>query len=545
VVHALAVRLQPISSRTDETVLSVLCACYALELIVAMAAVLLLRSKNGSTGVLGSPRMRQELRRVLATLEGVLETIATAVVRGRVGRQSLEDIRQAEGNLHGFLSRGALDGVLMFAALQLALDDAAREGAVDQKSVAYRTVRSLVLVDDPQMVLGMVGPRGLLRLLDILHNTWPALEPSVVALRFALALLAAVQAYTAIPGDVQSSLHPASAARVSLELILNIFSTLGHRVAEADHTVFQQRNTVQLTVQFLITAPRSPLDDMWWRALTVGMQLLSSLVLHHRALAHDFEQRLLSSDLVYDESDCSQTSIAIDALLIISQLSRLSKDYYPKLHQMNVCGDLAGLLQCCSASVRAKACNAVGNLARHSDYFYSAIQQAGILQHLIPLCGDSDSGCRKFASFAVGNSAFHSDVLYPELTLAVPQLVRLLEDPDEKTRANAAGAIGNLVRNSSELCVVMLNEGAVQGLHNLVENRRPKDNDVALLDRFLDDSSVKIALFSLGNLAVHGECRSQLRMLIKATDLCRTLLSLCQRDDMIYKYAQRLVQKLG
>ena len=39
-----------------------------------------------------------------------------------------------------------------------------------------------------------------------------------------------------------------------------------------------------------------------------------------------------------------------------------------------------------------------------------------------------------------GNSAFHSDVLYKDLAVAVPQLLRLLEDPEEKTRANAAGA---------------------------------------------------------------------------------------------------------
>jgi fused-like protein len=31
-------------------------------------------------------------------------------------------------------------------------------------------------------------------------------------------------------------------------------------------------------------------------------------------------------------------------------------------------------------------------------------------------------------------------------------LVKLLSDDEEKTRANAAGALGNLVRNSGQLC---------------------------------------------------------------------------------------------
>ena len=39
-----------------------------------------------------------------------------------------------------------------------------------------------------------------------------------------------------------------------------------------------------------------------------------------------------------------------------------------------------------------------------------------------------------------GNSAFHSDVLYHDLAPAIPKLLHLLRDPEEKTRANAAGA---------------------------------------------------------------------------------------------------------
>ena len=59
---------------------------------------------------------------------------------------------------------------------------------------------------------------------------------------------------------------------------------------------------------------------------------------------------------------------------------------------------------------------------------------------------------RKFACFAIGNAGFHSDALYPELRVAVPPLVRLLGDEEDKTRANAAAALGNLVRNSAALC---------------------------------------------------------------------------------------------
>jgi fused-like protein len=60
--------------------------------------------------------------------------------------------------------------------------------------------------------------------------------------------------------------------------------------------------------------------------------------------------------------------------------------------------------------------------------------------------------CRKFACFAIGNAGFHNPTLYDALRPAVGPLVKLLADDEEKTRANAAGALGNLVRNSGLLC---------------------------------------------------------------------------------------------
>ena len=49
--------------------------------------------------------------------------------------------------------------------------------------------------------------------------------------------------------------------------------------------------------------------------------------------------------------------------------------------------------------------------------------------------------------------------MYPELRVAVPPLVRLLGDEEDKTRANAAAALGNLVRNSAALCGDLVRAG--------------------------------------------------------------------------------------
>merc|ERR1711907_19480 len=93
---------------------------------------------------------------------------------------------------------------------------------------------------------------------------------------------------------------------------------------------------------------------------------------------------LLSAQLV--SLDANASPVVIDALLIVSQLSRLSREYYPMLQRTNICGDFKALLSCSDADVRAKACNAIGNMARHSDYFYANMKEAGVLPQLILLC---------------------------------------------------------------------------------------------------------------------------------------------------------------
>ena len=51
--------------------------------------------------------------------------------------------------------------------------------------------------------------------------------------------------------------------------------------------------------------------------------------------------------------------------------------------------------------------------------------------------------------------------LYENLRPVLPQLIELLKDDEEKIRANAAGAIGNFVRNSSVLARDLIKHGAL------------------------------------------------------------------------------------
>jgi len=63
----------------------------------------------------------------------------------------------------------------------------------------------------------------------------------------------------------------------------------------------------------------------------------------------------------------------------------------------------------------------------------------------------------------IGNAAYYNDLLYEELRRSIPHLTNLLLSPEEdKTKANAAGALSNLVRNSNKLCEDIVSSGAIQ-----------------------------------------------------------------------------------
>ena len=303
-------------------------------------------------------------------------------------------------------------------------------------------------------------------------------------------------------------------------------------------------------------------------ALCACVELLSRLVLLSPHFSLQFLEEGGLEELVSIGSlrETTPAPLAIGALVIFSQLARASAGNYDGLRAAGVPSGLGALLAHADATVRAKACNLVGNLCRHSAFFYAALRErrtsgggandgdgwpplgrareailppptgkrdqrqledeerrprrrrdwrlpheggsAGeksIVDRLVDLCADRDPSARKFACFAVGNAAFHSDALYTDLAPAVAPLVAALDDPEEKTRANAAGALGNLVRNGGALSADLARRGGVGALLNLAA-RDPAP------------SPRRIALFSLGTCCAYVPCREALALLLEGKE---------------------------
>ena len=117
------------------------------------------------------------------------------------------------------------------------------------------------------------------------------------------------------------------------------------------------------------------------------------------------------------------------------------------------------------------------------------------------------------------------------LEASVTPLLSALDDEDDKTRANAAGALGNLVRNSSKLCEGLVRSGVGRRLMKLAREEKC-------------DAPRRIALFSLGTLSVYRVCRKELMRGGEVEELVGELLRVC-KDKTSLKFVERIKVKLG
>ena len=118
-----------------------------------------------------------------------------------------------------------------------------------------------------------------------------------------------------------------------------------------------------------------------------------------------------------------------------------------------------------------------------------------------------------------------------------------LNDADPKTRANAAGALGNLARNGARLCQTLNDAGAPSALLDVVRVLPGiGGGESAAQDAAAELSPVRTALFSLGNLASHAQCAA----VIGTLDVRPALDALAPlNDETLSKYSERLLQKLA
>ncbi|TVU15955.1 hypothetical protein EJB05_39500 [Eragrostis curvula] len=278
---------------------------------------------------------------------------------------------------------------------------------------------------------------------------------------------------------VQSSPNmPATSASINSGFLLNVASPGGRIGTENKEMLksIEQRMPQYIQVLLEVGVPGCLLrclDYVDIEGVARPLAILAKMVGFRSLAVQLLKEGLLNPSRVAAVLEGAVAKEALlDFLMIVSDLARMSKDFYEPIDKAGLIGFLKNFLSSEDPDIRAKACSAIGNMCRHSSYFYGPLAANKVIQLVVDRCSDPDKRTRKFACFAVGNAAYHNDMLYEELRRSIPQLTDRLLGPDEddQTKCNAAAALGNLARKSDILCEDIVAHGAIQALLKMVSS---------------------------------------------------------------------------
>ena len=388
-----------------------------------------------------------------------------------------DDIKKVDGTNFGWPIMGFYDYPLILLERLFAKNISDASKSADQKNDFANSLNTINIADTVvSFILNLntktdVSPRGLIPLLGFIHeciykdvkNVMQKIFKNCIKVLWTLIRedqLLSIQEWPDICGG------GSSAVNLIASQILRIFNLPFTR---QNFEKELEKINKELAKSDIVYLSLNVLKYVNKDYISIGISLLSKLILNSnnsKVLAKQFVSGGgLNAILKYNILDSGNPeSLLVDTLSLISQLARISKEFYKPIHQANMYTELKNLIEHDDPNVRAKVCNLLGNLWRHTGFFYDKLLANGLIKAAIERWTDPDPNTRKFACFAVGNAAFHNAHLYESLKPWVPLLVELLKDPEEKTRANAAGALGNFVRNSDTLCKAKINKIIYNGL---------------------------------------------------------------------------------
>ncbi|CAD8144028.1 unnamed protein product [Paramecium octaurelia] len=436
----------------------------------------------------------------------------------------LEEIRKLEGSCFGIPSYGFVDGVITLISKLLFRYNKEQKKLTDLfvlleryeiHQLIYSIFKNITSRND-------VSPKGFVFLLILIHDS---IYSNFKALGQLMFQDNSIRTLCQFLKDVQ--LQNIQEWPSSLGGGIGCVNKIGEQIIKLFILALQEQNNShiykELNSQDVVALVLNLVKNSQKEQITLIITFISKLVWNNEEDKYFAQSFIQNNGLAILQK---YSVLSVDSINILSQLARISADYYPNIHQMNLYIELKQQIQSPDCNLRSKVCNLIGNLCRHSSYFYEQLLKYDLINLCIKCCSDPDKNTRKFACFAVGNAGFHSDRLYDNLRPVIPQLVDLLKDQEEKTRSNAAGALGNLVRNSNLLIKDFIKHGALNQLLELVKS----------------DQTTRISLFSIGNLCQYPECKRKFEELEIRQIIEQSLAS--TNDQQIQRYGRRVLIKL-
>ncbi|XP_063287016.1 serine/threonine-protein kinase 36 isoform X2 [Pelobates fuscus] len=298
------------------------------------------------------------------------------------------------------------------------------------------SVRGVISFLELALVISVRDPE---RFLSLLGNTDGTVIATMNRLMNPSCLSLIAEACSPFGWDVSQTLSDIVNLVSKLICVPLSLETAGDSMKEIFH-FFKQYQTVTSLIQAISQLPLPCME--------LPVCLLCRIALMDVDFLLEFSLAASSSDDVVawlGSALCSgASSVICDLLSLFSHMIRESPSNMSLLKR--IMGEwenlLPHVLQSSGPELRAAACTLAGNLARHGEQLSLLV-----LKGLVDCLSDRDGRVRRTAAFAIGNSAFHraqAAFHSPLVSLATSKISILLQDPQVKTRAHAANALGNL-----------------------------------------------------------------------------------------------------
>lgn len=437
-----------------------------------------------------SPKLYKNMRELIKGLQG----------KGK------DENKKLEGSYFGFQKYGILDNPLLY------MERLAKIFSKDQKN-KFEFVSSLNEIMFDEVLLDMlynnaykhdISPRGYCALLNLFFDL---IISDYKSLTKKLSKENVMKALISFFSEKQFSIVTEwpSYTKEEANLIANTLSITSLRLTK--HLVDYTSISENIVRNDLLVSLKGSFNFLGRDNFTLPIAIILNF-LNDRSSSEElvtkaaFEFFSKSSNLIFIKNhsilkDYSNRDLIVDTLLLLSSLCRKSQEVYQTIHDLNIYSDLKYMLENSDSIVKSRVCNLIGNMCRYSDFFYEELIKNNLVQPIIQCCYDQDKNTRKFACFAIGNAAFINDRLYENFRICIPILVDLLEDVEDNTRANSAGALGNFVRCSDLLCQDIINHKAHLAILNMAEKEE-------------SPQTIKVALFALGNFCNHNIIKNEL-----------------------------------
>ncbi|CAD8058859.1 unnamed protein product [Paramecium sonneborni] len=215
----------------------------------------------------------------------------------------------------------------------------------------------------------------------------------------------------------------------------------------------------------------------------------------------------------------------VDSINILPQLDKISINYYPSIHKINIYNEQKQLIQSSDCNLRAKVCNLIGNLCQHSSFFYQHLLKFELINLYIKCCCDPVKTQENLLVLAylemqnfivICNKSIQDQLSHNQLNYSKIQKYQMIQTLPEKNKIQCSMNLRKFSQKFKQADQRLQKHGALNQLLELVKS----------------DQTTRISLFSIGNLDQYPDVKENLKNYQSDKSQHQLLLTINKFRDM-------------